>query len=227
MSEKEPPKANAEISKFVSQSQVDAGATVNDTTLVIPDMPKEDRDRLLGIYMGRVSALEGVLQILLWRLLQTDMATSFSVFTLLGFRQLEELLPALSRIALKDVDQKSLTSLCRRLNKFAAKRNKIVHGRWNTHLSVSAKDGKPVIENTEWMRVFAPTDPSQQAKIGKDQKITSKYQFSLDNINQASIDADALGKDFETFTNSLAYLPDPPHFRQFPEPQKPAPETTQ
>lgn len=218
--------SDATISKMIFQSEVDAGAKVDDTTLVIPDMPTAERDQALGMYMDIVSRLEGSIHMLFWGLLHTDLATSRILLTKLGFRQIIELLPALGRIALKKGDQKTLASLCKRLNKCVTKRNRIVHGSWQPYITVGGEDGRPVVKGATWQRQFTPTDPNVEAEIGKDQKVTANYQFSIATLHQAALDTNALALDITAFHKSLTYLPRPPHARASQAPPEAPPDTT-
>lgn len=226
MSDKKPDEGEKTISRMIAQAQA-AGVKVETTTLLIPDLPTTDRDRILGTYMNGVSQLEAALQGLLWKLMHTDLPTTRCVFTMLGFRQLDDLLPALGRIALTDDDHKKLTSLCRRLRKTAIKRNRIVHGSWLKELSVGSDCGKPNVEKAIWARSFTPTDPQTESRIHSDPKIKAKYYFSLDDIQQITKDTRALTVDFFEFQKGLTYVPDPPAGRVTAKPLKEPPDTTQ
>lgn len=215
-------KNNTTISNIIFESQLKPGETPSDETLVIPNIPTQERDIALGQYMDCFSRLEGALSMLFWKLLQTDLQTSNTIFYELGMKQIVSLLVATGRAELKEADQKRLESLSERISKCTMKRNHIIHGSWNPHISVGSKDGKPVVTHVEWVRSYTPTDPkkAKEALDKRNQKLNSKYHFTIPKMIEVCHHLVKLSNDISEFSKTLNYFPDPPHVRKQKESQE-------
>lgn len=209
----EPPRNNIRVSTIVFESQLKPGQEIDNETLVIPDIPTDKRDMALGQYMDCFSHLEGSLRILLWKLMQTDRQTSTTVFSQLGMKQITSLLIAIGRQVLKDADQRSLDSLCDRVSRCSTKRNLVVHGQWIPNIVIGSKDGRPVVNSVEWVRSYMPPDPliARKAMDVRNQKLNTKYHFTIPRLRQACKDLISLSEDVSSFRASLEYLPEPPY----------------
>ena len=214
--ESDEPKSNIVISKIIFESQLKDGETPDDQTLVIPNIPTQKRDIALGQYMDRFSRLENCLSILFWKLLQTDLQTANTIFYELGMRQIVSLLIATGRAELTDDDQKRLESIAQRIHKCTAKRNHLVHGSWSPEIAVGGdENGRPIVAHVEWVRSYRPTDPKEakEALDKRNQKLNSKYHFTIKKIVEASRHLIELANDITEFSKTLDYFPEPPHTR--------------
>lgn len=207
---------NVVISRIISESQLTNGEVPDDQTLVVPNLSTKDRDIALGQYMDCFSRLEGCLSILFWKLLQTDLQTANTVFYELGMKQIVAILVATGRVELSLDDQRRLEALARRIGKCTAKRNHLVHGRWTRNIAVGGDENdRPIVKSVVWVRSYMPTDPKQakEALDRRNQKLNTKYHFTVPRIIEASRQLVQLTKDISGFMKTLTYIPEPPHTR--------------
>lgn len=162
----------------------------------IPPPPTTDRDIALGRYMSEWGNLEFKISILFYILIGTDVEIASILFSV-GFqaKTLIDLLKAFGQSILLESEQKELKGLCKRYNELVLKRNKIVHSRW---LLDSVKNDPTA---AQWVRICFPIDPevSKQIFNKSNQKIRSKYRFTIKQLITATEDVKSLTIDISQF----------------------------
>lgn len=156
-------------------------------------LPTDERDIALGQFMQEWAELETQLLLLFYTLIGTPIQIAEAIF-LTGFQSMNlvELFIALGQIRLPQPEQQKLKRLCKRYREAAAKRNKIVHGSWY-----------PTDESCEWARIYIPINQNTRKQIydKSNQKIRSKYRFTIKELQTATEHISKLSFDFLVFTD--------------------------
>lgn len=185
-------------------------------TMTMP--PTDPRDVALGAFMGEWSDLEGVLEVLLWRLMGSPLDVARAVFASgIGIAQLKDLLIALGRLRLKEAEQADLARLAERLKRLNTKRNRIVHARWIIVAAKgSQKSGAPKMTE-HWLRAYLPPDPEiiQRMMDPLNQKESAAYTFKLSAIFRVAKELRRFREELEQFA---LRCPKPQPFSEAPPP---------
>lgn len=186
-------------------------------TIPEPNPPRAECDRMLGLYMRAWNQLESALFDLFRILHDSDITTSHIIFHAgIGVQTMRDIIQHLGKHRLSPGDQKSLAELLRRAKGATTTRNRLVHGTWQLEITVKRNDaGKASGEKATWIRLYVPADPAvfEEIYTQKNQKVRSKHQFTVRQINNRGQIAYTIAMDIKAFTDSLTLLP-----VQIPEP---------
>jgi hypothetical protein len=129
---------------------------------------------------------------------------------------LRAILDAIATMRLSEPEQNQLAALLRRWKTASTKRNRIVHGNWQLSIRmVKGPSGKQDHTKSKFVRFYFPADPTILERIhkGRDQKLRAAHEFSVSDINRATVEIIELAQAMEAFHRRIVPRPfvDPKH----------------
>lgn len=190
------------ISIGIDKSQLEASVTISSvyfegevppecdprSTLILPEIPCGERDRVLGAYLAKWNQIESINEFLVGQALKLQPWESAPVTTLgLNANAFQGLVNGLAEQQLTEADVQKINKYLEGYKVRNTKRNKIVHGTWTCSVKIGSNECKhPVVTCHEWLRTYTPNLASERKKLAKaDLKALAKYSFSIKEIEKA------------------------------------------
>ena len=198
---------------FASSIQgTDPASDSNDIEFNEPEPPIQECDRILGSYLRTWNQIEHSLFDIFYKLLGAHKTAALILISSgISNQTIREIILALAGQRLNENQALTLIDLFDKLKKATTKRNRIVHGSWQVHITIN-KDGP---NTAEWERFYQPTDPRLLAQMHgkkKKQKVSDAHMFSVERLGKIADEASDLAKKLNEFCASTSVQP-------FPEPQ--------
>jgi len=182
----------------------------NPHNITLAPPPTDVRDSTLGSLMGRWGVVEGVLGIILQRLVKTDWdAARIILASGLTTVEIKDLIVALTRVRLEETLQNEAEKLGKRLKSLNTKRNRIVHGQWTMEgVNLAVPPGGPMAGIIRWVRHYTPTDPLIANKVNDlhNQKERTAYRFTLHQMVKLEAEMTKLYEDLAAFNETIAQI---------------------
>jgi hypothetical protein len=179
--------------------------------LYIVYVPSEERDKVMGMFIECWDALETSLHHVFRLLARTPYdVTNVLISSFNGTKQIADAAYALAELVLQPDDLKAVDKLLDRVRSVATQRNRIVHGHWVMGLHYESIEGPHGVvfrpNGGDWERVYQPVSPTERQSLAvhDQQKVASKYRFSLDRLMQVCQTVLVLVDDLSTFSQLLS-----------------------
>lgn len=161
----------------------------------------------MGRYMDTFSRLEVMMQAATLELLQIDEVRARPFFAALGTKQAIDVLQAAAKVELAEEGAERVRQLCIKIAKRNMRRNHIVHGKWNIHVTpVDAGDGTAT---AEWIRRYDHTDPSLGGDP-HDSKLLGTYTFTITALDKATGHVEEMVQALSSLIEDIPKLRPPP-----------------
>jgi len=172
----------------------------------------EECDRALGVYMRMWGQVETAMNLLIHKLLDTDVSTAQIVIIAVGnMRAQLEFAIELGKHRLNTADADQLERILERLKTTNTRRNHIVHGTWMLFLTMGTPPNpKPLkAKSGRWIRVYGPPQREDLKELmsGKNQKLEHKYKFAPEQIMLDAEAAHNLAKELNSFVVAVKLKP--------------------
>ena len=161
----------------------------------------------MGLYMDAFSRLEIMMQAATLQLLRIDEIRARPFFAALGTKQMIDVLKAAAKLELSDEGAERVKKLCTRLADRNMRRNHIVHGKWNIHVTpIDAGDGTAT---AEWIRRYDHIDPSYGGDP-HDPKLLGMYTFTIPALDKTTDHVEEMVQALSSLIEDIPKLRPPP-----------------
>lgn len=165
--------------------------------------PTDERDLTMGRFIDAWSSLEDKLFVLFFKLIKTNYDIARAIFaTGIQVKNFTALLITIAPYRLKKLEQKTLKSLCERLNTLASKRNRIIHSVW----LVETRSNNP-----QWVRIYSPISIEHWTELLKpfnprnsnNQSVRKINRFTIQQLAEVVKEIEKLHEDFDKLITPL------------------------
>jgi hypothetical protein len=169
---------------------------------------REERDKAMGRYMDAFSRLEIMMQTAILEMIQLDQVRTRAFFAALGTKNTIDVLKATAQIELTPEGAERVRKLGLRIAERNMRRNHIVHGKWNIH--VTPNDAGDGTATAEWIRRYDHTDPTLGGDP-HDPKLLGMYTFTITALDKATGHAEEMVEALSALIADIPKLrPQPP-----------------